>query len=156
MFIYRFDTKLVSNFLFLFRHSMQLRLEYCSCFFTAGKRPSIFCAYLGTFSVKLFIISFLCSLSCFYISKFLVIKSTASLSSCRCLSPLTCFSFSSFVLSNICVICFSFFIQVNNIVTHSGSFKLSVNKASGISLDVLPLDSWMLPLHWNYYLNLFF
>ena len=109
----------------------QLRLECCSCFSTALERSPTFCANPETFFVKLFMIS---SLSFHYT----VVKSTASLSSCRWLLTLNCLSFSSVVLWDIYVIYLFFhvFMRFNNIVTHSGSFKLSVSKSSGMSLDV--------------------
>ena len=111
MFIYRFDTQLISIFSFFSRipcSSRQLRLEYCSCFSTDSERSSTFCVNLAKFSVKLFMISSLSFLSCSYLSNFLVIKYAASLSSCRWLLPLICFCFSSLVLSNICYLLFAF------------------------------------------------
>ena len=134
------DTQLVSIFVSFQKFHAVARictLNIALVFITASERSSTFYANLETFSIKLFMISSLSFLSCLYLFNFLVIKSTASLSSCWWLSPLSCF-YSSLVLSNICVTYFSiFFMKFNNIVTHCRSFELSVNKSSAMSLDIL-------------------
>ena len=104
-------------------------------------------------SSSVLILSSFSFLSFSYSSNLFEIKSIASVSSAKCFSPLICPSFSSFVFSKIYVICFSTsLIQLNEMLTQSGDFKLSVNTLSGISLALLlfrlPFYNFLLLSSW--------
>ena len=111
-------------------------------------------------SSNVLILSSFSFLSFSYSSNLFELKSIASVSSASCFSPLICPSLISFVLSKICVICFStFLIQLNKMLTQSGDFKLSTNISSRISLALLVFRlllsfSWHLPLGSSCHLGL--
>ena len=130
-----------SVFSFLFSgmpcNNKQLRLEYCSCLWTWLERLSTHLDMLVKHSSSVLILSSFSFLSFSYSSNLLKIKSIASISSAKCFSPLINPSFNSFVFSKICVICLTFLMQLNKMLTQSGNFKLSVNTLLGMSLALL-------------------
>ena len=116
----------------------QLRLGHCSYLSTWLERLSNCLDLLVKLSSNVLILSCFSFLSFSYSSNWSEIKSIASVNSAKCVSPLICPFFSSFLFSKICVIYLStFLIHLNKVLTQSGDFKLSVNTSFGISLGLL-------------------